>query len=192
MGDVSDDYGRRVGMALRAVKQLYADASRLLSNCDGTIGKGRRVCTKSYAATNGLSSLLGGGWMAEGAYRCYAAEPDKQPGLVEAVCLCFTGETTAREEPLLVAGQINYRLDAGQKLHDVCDGWDLWYLFAGYCPVRPHGEVQTAGPLTYQDGSKSFDGFKLVAVPLYSITSLADVVALMDSVRSAANPAGSP
>jgi hypothetical protein len=171
-------------MALKAVRQLYADASRLLSDCDSTIGKGRRVCTRSYAATAGLSSLLGGLWMAEGAYRCYAADPQRRPGLVEAVCLCFLGEKVAKDEPVLVAGRIAYRLDDGQVLADVCDGWDLWYLFADDCPERTCGVVHSSGPLTWPDGGKSFDGFSLVAVPLYSISSMDDVVALMERARA--------
>jgi hypothetical protein len=188
MGDVSDDYGQRVGMALKAVRQLHEDASRLLSDCDRVLAKGKRVCTRTYAATGGMSSLLNGSWMAKGAYRCYAAAPDKQPGLVEAVCLCFFGEIVARDEPLLIAGQISYRLDAGQGLADVCDGWDLWYLFANDCPERRYDEVLWSGPLTWQEGGKSFDGFRLLAVPLYSIKSLDDVVALMNRVRAAEVP----
>lgn len=169
MGDVTDDYGKRVGMALRAVRQLHADASRLLSDCDGTIGKGRRVCTKGYAATGGLSTLLGGNWMPEGAYRCYAT--DTRPGRVEAVCLCFYGEVVAGDEPVLIVGQIDYRLDAGQELQELCDGWDLWYMLADNCPERTHGKVLSGGPLTWQDEGKSFDGFRLIAVgrPMFEI-----------------------
>jgi hypothetical protein len=188
MGDVNDDYGRRVGMALKAVKQLHADASRLLSDCDGTIGKGKSVATLSKNATNGISFSLGRPWMAEGAYRCYAADPDGRPGLVDAVCLAFFGEVTETDEPLLIVGQVYYRLDEGQKLQEVCDGWDVWYLFSGNCPERTHGEVLAAGPLTWQDGGKSFDGFKLIAVPLYSINSMDGVVALMERLRAEAMP----
>jgi hypothetical protein len=183
MGDVSDDYGLRVGMALKAVRQLHADASRLLSDCDGTIGKGMQVCHRANVATAGMSTVLGGSWMAAGAYRCYAAAPDTQPGLVDAVCLCFFGAKVAKDEPVLIVGQITYRLEAGQPLADVVDGWDLWYLFADDCPGRACGEVYSSGPLTWQDGGKSFDEFRLVAVPLYSLTSMDDVVALMGRVR---------
>lgn len=183
MGDVSDDYGRRVGMAIRAVRQLHEDASRLLSDCDGTIGKGLRVCPRANVATADLSTVLGGCWMAEGAYRCYAAS-ETQAGLMDGICLCFLGTKVAREEPVLIVGQIAYRLEAGQGLADVIYGWDLWYLFADNCPSLAYGEVHSSGPLTWQDGGKSFDGFKLIAVPLYSIRSMDDVVALMDRVRA--------
>lgn len=183
MGDLSDDYGQRIGMALKAVRQLHADASKLLSDCDGIIGKGRRVCTRGYAATGGLSTLLGGKWMPEGAYRCYAAS-DARPGRVEAVCLCFHGEVVACDEPVLIVGRIDYRLNAGQELQELCDGWDLWYLLADNCPEQTYGKILGGGPLSWQDGGKSFDGFHLIAVPLFSITSMDDVVALMDRVRA--------
>ncbi len=188
MGDVNDDYGRRIGMALKAVRQMHADASRLLADCDGTIGKGKALAIRSNNATTGISYSLGRIWMAEGAYRCYAAAPDVQPGLVEAICLCFFGDKVATEEPVLVVGQVCYRLDAEQKLQDLCEGWDLWYLFAYNCPDRTFGKVLSDSLITWPDEGKSFDWFNLIAVPLFSINSMDDVAGLMDRIRATKVP----
>ncbi len=185
MGDVTDDYGKRVGTALRAVRQLHADASRLLSDCDGTIGKRREVCGGRNTGTERLSSLLGERWMPEGAYRCYGPAAGEPAGQVDAVCLCFFGETVAKDEPVLIAGRIEYALDPGQGLEAVWSGWDVWYLLSHNCPERTHGAVLTGGPVTWTDDGKAFTGFRLIAVPLYSITSTDDVVALMERVRAA-------
>lgn len=182
MGDLTDDYGWRVGMALRAVRQLHADSVRLLRDCDGKIGEGRRLATSGYAATAGLSNALGGCWMPEGAYRYYAA-PGSHLGRVEAVCLCYYGEVVASDEPVLIVGRIDYHLDDGQQIEKVCDGWDLWYLLAENCADRPYRKVLSGSNVNWSDG-KSFDGFRLIAVPLYSIESINDVVALMKECQA--------
>ncbi len=191
MGDVTDDYGRRVGMALKAVRQLHADASRLLLDCDGTIGKGLQVCPKGNVVTGDMSTVVGGTWMAEGAYRYYAAPTDNEPGRVDGVCLCFIGEAVAADEPVLIVGQVDYRLPEGQDIQKVWSAWDLWFLFTDNCQDRTYGHVLSAGPITWKKENKTFDGFRLIAVPLYSIMSMGDIVVLMDKVR-AATPAAGP
>ena len=110
VGAMTDDYGKRVGLALRAVRQLYADTSRLLSDCDAAVGRGKPLATKNTGAVKDTYWSLGKEWMPEGAFRCYSPEPDARPGLVEAVCACFFGEKVAAEEPLLIVGRYTYRL----------------------------------------------------------------------------------
>jgi hypothetical protein len=121
--------------------------------------------------------------MPEGAFRCYAADPDTRPSVVDAVCACFYGEKVATEEPVLIAARYAYRLGEGVRVQDVCDGWDPWYLLADHCDPRPENEILTGGPVVWEE--RQIKWFRLITVPLFSVRSMDDVVGLMDRVRAA-------
>ena len=177
-----DDYGQKISAALRAVRYLCDDTSRLLQDCDGSVGKGMLLATKSANATSGLSYSLGRPWMIEGAFRCYSPKPDSHPGLVDAICVCFLGEKVATDQPVLIVGRDEYRLADGLRVQDVCDGWELWYLMGDHCDPRPMNALLSGGPVEWSE--RSVESFRLIAVPLFAITSIDDVVALMDNVRA--------
>lgn len=39
---MTDGYGKKVNNAVKAVRQMYADTSKLLQACDDAIGKGTK------------------------------------------------------------------------------------------------------------------------------------------------------
>jgi hypothetical protein len=184
MDRVTNDYGERIGMALQAVRQLYEDSQRLLRECDSTIGKGKELATRSEQVTPGLSGSLNGKWYAGGAYRCYQVDPEKSPWLADAICLAFLGDDRATNyPPRLLVGRIQYSVQEGQDAREWCDGWDLWYMLEHAPDPIPYGEVVSKGQV--QHGGKPWiEWFRLIAVPLYSVKSIDDVVALMDRVRA--------
>lgn len=179
----TDDYGRRVALALRAVQQLHQDAGRLLQDCDGTVGKGLQLATKNSSVTKDTYWTLGKRWMPEGAFRCYSPEPGSRPGLIDVVCACFYGEKVAVDEPALIVGRYEYRLAEGVRVQDLCDGWDVWYLLADHCDPRPADELLSGGPVEWEE--RQVEWFRLVSVPLFSVRSMDDVVRLMERVRAA-------
>ena len=64
----------------------------------------------------------------------------------------------------------------------MCDGWDLWFL---YFPLRPdwvHG-VPRNGIIPTDRATRILKA-TLVSSPLYSISRMADVAALLASVRA--------
>jgi hypothetical protein len=180
---MSDDYGKRMGLALRAVRQMHSDTSKLLQDCDGTIGKGRpSVFGKTVTAdlTYQINALQ---WMAEGVYRYYVVEP---PGRVEGLCACFICANGHEDfdQPILVVGQIAYSVADGQSLRDVCDAWDLWYAFLNWNEDRRLGEV--LWPVPESDGR--IEAVKVIGVPLYTVKGIQMVNDLMEQVRSAIRP----
>lgn len=177
-----DDYGRRVSQALRAVRRLHEDTSRLLQDCDGTVGKGLTLATKTTYVTKDSFWSLGKPWMPDGAFRCYSPDPTTRPGLVDAVAACFLGEKVAVDEPVLIVGRIEYRLGDGLRVQDVCDGWDPWYLLANHCDPRPSDVVLAGGPTEL--GGRWVERFRLLAVPLFSVGSIDVVADAMSRVRS--------
>lgn len=177
----SDDYGRRMGMALKAIRQMFADTSKLLQDCDGSIGKGKPLATKGNNATRDISYSLGKPWLAKIAFRCYAADQVGDPGLVEVVSAVFFAEQHELEEPLLLVGRLHYQL-GDNSLADVCDGFHLSSSFF-QLGDRALNAVLENRQIVTRDAS--IDWCKVIGVPLYSIASMADVEALMERIRQA-------
>jgi hypothetical protein len=181
MGKMSDDYGTRMGNALRAVRQMHSDAARLLQDCDTTIGSGRKSIFDM--ATRDLTWKVDATqWMAEGVYRYYDAS-DQMPGLVEAVLVAFIDRDKPErpEEPLLIVGRIKYGVDTSlQTAVHPCEEWDLWYAyFDWYGRQESVGRPVMLGPRS----QRQIEWVKFFAVPLYSVTGMDVVVRGMETVR---------
>jgi hypothetical protein len=177
-----DDYGRKVGQALAAVRRMHADVSKLLVDVEGTIGKGKASVFGSYSTRDLSSSFRDPRWMAWFVYRYFAAGVGADPSVVDAVTVWFFDNDRRIEEPHLLVGQLCYELEAGQQqVKGMCQEWDL-----------PRAYIHWAGPPTpgrVHVGRSPQDRpvirwYKVIAVPLFSITSMAGVVELMDRVRA--------
>src|SRR5438128_10314836 len=117
-----NDYGRKITKAFQAILEVHRSASRLLLDCDGTIGRGRssifgNVVTRDLSKSVNDPDL----WMPCGLFRFYAK--DEMPGLVDGLTIYYWNNPPLCEEPLLIAGRIKYREGS------VCEAWDLWYTF---------------------------------------------------------------
>jgi hypothetical protein len=177
---MSPDYGRRVAKAFEAVCQLFEDVSQLLSECDSTLGQGR-PSVFGNVITDRLSTVVYEplSWLMADAVRCYDAA-DKKPGLVEAITIYFWDKPALHDEPLLILGQIKYRMNAGESVKEVCKRWDLWHACFRWTENVRTNEVIT---LESQDKGR-IEWLKFLAVPLFtSVSSAADVDELMDRVR---------
>jgi hypothetical protein len=184
---MNDDYGKKIGDALRAIRQMHSDTSKLLKDCDGTIGKGRVSIFGNNATRELTYSVAATQWMAEGVYRFYDAQ-DKEAGLLEGVTACFIDEATGIKisSPILIVGQIKYKMDGQASPKANCDPWDLWYGFLEWTEKKVFGEVHT--PIaTETEDTERIASMKLAAVPLYSVTSMKVVEELMTKVREAGN-----
>lgn len=189
-----DDYGRKVGQALAAVRRMHADVSKLLVDAEGAIGKGKVSVFDAYATRDLTYHFKADFWMAEGVFRLYAPKPPASEPMVEGLTVRFFDTESRIEEPYLIVGQLKYRLEGGRTLvdylKDLTDrtdkrGWHLWHAYSDWSGDRRQaGVVLTGGPLT----AKRVEWFKVIGVPLFSITSMADVVALMKRVRDAEVP----
>lgn len=179
---MTKDYGRKVGTALEAVRRLHADTSRLLRDCDATIGSGRESVFRSEVTKDLTWHVQTEFWMAEGVYRYYEDKAAPAPGVVEALTVCFFDVRGRVPEPFLLVGRFRYRVDPATGARAECKGWDLWYSYLDWWADRSPGVVQT---LVNPDDR--IERVSLVGVPLYDINSLGDVERLFEQVRAAAS-----
>lgn len=178
-GSMSDDYGTRIGLALRAIEQLHADSIQLLRDFDG-----RMTHWTSLFGTNVTRELAYSinriDFMATGLYRYYVRK--NLPNTTRGLNICFMDPKI--DEPLIIVGEITYK-DAAQK---ACQCWDLWFLHFGATELPVHNtllEVQGPGagasPQQYPHPGKVLSA-RVIAVPLYEIETLEDAEALMKRV----------
>jgi hypothetical protein len=135
-------------------------------------------CIFGNTATSGMSSALSSGfWMAEGVFRYYAI-PDES-GVVFGFMVVFEDWTKKRvDEPLVIAGRIQYEVGKGQEVAGVCQHWDIWYLFFDKNEERDLGTV-----INFQDPYPGRIKYaSLVAAPLYSFESVEEVRQLLSLV----------
>jgi len=176
---MNQDYGRKVGLALQAVQQLHADSLRLLQDCDMTIGQGRDSLFGNKVGDD-YDTRIDKKWMAEGVFRFYDASKVK-PGLVEAITLCFVDLQTPSKvvEPMLLAGQVQYRLSSEKDLHGQLYCWELWEAFFTWSKDQRTGAVLMPEP---QDHDR-IEWLTVLAVPLYSVSDIKVVQSVMQQVR---------
>ena len=172
------NYGKKIGNALQAVRRMHSDASRLLQDCDGTIGKGRASIYRSSATRDLTHSVRANHYMAEGLYRLYDAA-DEDPGLVEGVSVYFFDEDRLVDEPVLIVGQIKYHAEPDSPIKASSKEWDLWDAFFTWSDQRVFNEVLVA----LLDDNGRIERVTLIAVPLYSVDNMNVVESLMKRVR---------
>lgn len=164
--------------AVRAVARMHGDTSKLLLDCDKHIGKGRPSIFGNFATKELTYNVQAEYWMACGVYRFYLAAHNS----VEAVTVAFWDESTA--EPMFLLSQIQYRSDSALEdgltaIKEVCDGWDVWYLYFD------GGERTPDTVLTYENiDDGRIESARLIAVPLFSIASIEQVVALSNRLHA--------
>jgi hypothetical protein len=171
-----------VGKVFEAIFQLYADASKLLVECDSTIGKDKASVFGSYAMKD-LSKAVyqPEGWMPYGVYRYYVATAEG-PGMVDGVLLYFWDYPPKPDEPMLIAGRLKYRLAGEAGVKSVCNGWDLWLGALEWTKQCPQAQV-----IRLEDvGDGRIEWMTLIMVPLYSIKSMKEVEQLFERLRETA------
>lgn len=182
---MSDDYGKKISQALAAVRRMHADVSRLLVDADRTIGQGKDSLFGNYATRWLTYNVKADYWMAWFVFRYYPASDDSEPGLVDAISVWFFDNQSRIAEPHLLLGQICYDQPAEQTSKPACQETDLvhaYLLWSG----QPISDTVLSGIQPPQKSSVRW--FKVIAVPLYSITSMEDVMRLMGRVRTAEVP----
>ena len=114
--------------------------------------------------------------MSEGVYRYLYNKT--QPGLVEAITVCFIGPTLT--EPLLLLGQIQYAVGDSGTLAGLCEIWDLWFLYFDWNTDWQH---QVPKNCVAPDQSRIISA-RVIAAPLYSIGSRSEVGELLTTLRT--------
>lgn len=179
------EYGQKIAGALKAIITLHSDTSKLLCDCDKHIGKDRDSVFANYATRDLTYHVRASFWMAEGVYRYY----DAGPRLVDGVTVTFFNRE-AETEPLLKIARIQYSDTSpangsdskDEGLRAFCKEWDIWSLFFRFTEERRLGEI-----LTFADADNGRIAWaRLIAVPLFSIGRIEDVIELVGRVVESA------
>jgi hypothetical protein len=175
MAMTTDDYGKRINAALRAVEQMHSDCSRLLLDFDRVM-EGWKPIYGNFATRDLTYNVRAQRWMAEGVYRLYSHA--SLPSVVRGLTICFIGPDV--EEPVLLVAEIKYS-DSESEIKTICREWDMWQVYFDWAGERTNDKViSVANP----DSDKRIRSALLVAKPLYSINSLDEVTELMKLVTN--------
>ncbi len=177
----TEDYGKQINVALRAVEQMHSDCSRLLLEFDRKM-EGWTPVFGSYATRDLTYNVRAQRWMAEGIYRLYSNK--SEPGLVRGLTISFIEADT--DQPLLLVAEIRYA-ERASDIKTVCREWDLWGLFFDWGGQRVYDKVLS---FPAPDPTKRIESAQLIAEPLYSIKSVDEVAELMNRVTSKENAKG--
>jgi hypothetical protein len=175
MDMTTEDYGKQVAVAIRAVQQMHSDCSRLLLEFDRKMAGWTPIYGNN--ATRELTyHVRAQQWMAEGVYRFYSHK--NFPGVSRGITIAFMEPDS--DEPILIVSNITYK-SKSSDLKSVCDEWDGWYAFFDWGGKLVYDEVISLETL---DPQKRIESARLIAKPLYSIKSMQDVENLMDRLPS--------
>ncbi len=175
---MTTEYGRKVAGALRAVRQLHSDTSKLLVDFDSKRLRDGWTSVFGNTATSGQTAVVETSyWMAEMVFRYYVKPPLLD--LAECAAVSFFHSKGKSEEPLLLVAQIKYQLPSGTAMKDFCRLWDIWYLFFDW---NHDQNLEKVISIASADRGR-IEWARVLAVPLYSITRVEDAEQLMTQVR---------
>lgn len=160
---------RRMTDALRAVKKLHASASRLLMDCDGTIGKNKDSVFGSYVTRDMTWNVNAPMWMAEGVYRYYR---DKDSDLIEGITISFI-DKNKEIEPTFILGVLDYHADEEKKPKGLCSVWDIWDCFYKWCDKNERKFDQVLIPDVAKE--TRIQTARIIAVPLFDVSGMQKV-----------------
>ena len=172
---MSEDYGKQINVALRAVEQMHSDCSRLLLEFDRKM-EGWKPIFGNYATRDLTYNVRAQRWMAEGVYRLYSN--NAYSSMLHGLTISFIEANT--DQPLLLVAEVRYA-DKSSDIKTVCREWDLWGIFFDWGVQRNYNEVLS---FTSIDPDKRIESARLIAKPLYSVKSVDEVAELMKQVST--------
>lgn len=177
-GCMPTEAGRKMQACINAVCRMHASVSKLLLDFDKYVPWPSVSIFQNYVTKDLTYATKAQFWMPWGVYRYLSCKDN--PRFVEAIMVYFVDPEL--EEPLVLVGSLEYADDPLQT-RAMCDGWDLWYLFYAMRHGWPHNLPVTC--TVPADRSARIQKARLASAPLYSISRIADVAVLLESVRDA-------
>jgi hypothetical protein len=170
--------GKHMAHAIRAVLDLQSDCIKLFRDLDKELELKDLQAISGNVITTGLGSSINspGLYLAEYLFRLYAPQHSKHHIL--GINICFHNYTSRKyfAEPLLIAANIRYdSTQPEESLTTRC--WDPWAAFLDWNLDRSLGNVLDLSPRR-----PTIEKIVVVAVPLYSITSIQAAIRTIDLV----------
>ena len=175
--------GKLMGSAIRAILDMQSDCIKLFRDLDKELELKDLQAISGNVITTGLGSSINtpGLYLAEYLYRLYAPKHSKHHVL--GVNICFHNYTSKKyfAEPLFIAANVRYDpTQADEPLATKC--WDPWAAFLDWNSDRSLGNVLDLSPRR-----PTIKKIVVVAVPLYSITSIQDAIETVDLIGRPGN-----
>ena len=169
------DIGRNMGLAFRYIQQIFRETAQLMMTLDSLMGKD---WTPTYGnrTTRDVTSHIADPdyWLVQASFRIY--DNTKEPNIKKGITVEYWGEDY--DEPILIAGKIDYILDPKTQRPKEQRHWDLyeaWYA-RDYKDRMADGTIySTKYELEDDDRSTYIDEAKVFAIPLASIQSEDDI-----------------
>lgn len=171
--------GQKMQQCLNAVCRMHSSVSKLLLDFDKYVSWPSVSVLQNNATKELTYATKAQFWMAWGVYRYLSCRDN--PELVEGITVYFIDPDL--DEPLVLMGRLEYADDPLQN-RGICDGWDLWYIYYAARTGWVHNVPVTCG--IPEDRATRIRNATLVSAPLYSISRIADIQQLLNSVRERA------
>ena len=170
---MSDDYGKRLMLALRAVQQLHADSSKLLLEIDRRM-EGYTSIFGNFATRDLKYKVDSTRYMAEGIYRHYQARGST---VVPSFTVAFFDSRL--DEPVIIVAETEYNSEG--ELRRICNGWDPWNMLLDWSGRWPTSDIVTTDAA---QANGRIVAAQLLARPLFSIEKVDDVLSMLQRVQS--------
>jgi hypothetical protein len=160
--------GKLMGRAIKAMLEMQSDCIKLFRDLDKELELNDLRAISGNVITAGLGSSITspGLYLAQYLYRLYAPQHSKHHVLGVNICLHNQDGRRYFEEPLFIAANVRY--DPTQADESLATrSWDPWAAFLDWNSDRSHGKVLDVSP-----SRSTIEKIVVVAVPLYSITSI--------------------
>jgi hypothetical protein len=173
----SEDWGTQMLLALKAVRTMHADSSRLLLDLDRAL-VGYKSIYGSFATMDLSYDIKRASFMSEGLLRHWVHS--SRPDTVIAVNIAFWDDNAGLNEPFFIAAKLLYA-DALQTTPDRNKAWDPWYAYLNWTNQRKLNEIVEAKP-----PEKRADILRAVSigVPLSSIVTEAHGAMILEKAKS--------
>ncbi len=180
---MATDAGQLARIAFQAIRQCHQDVGRLIADFDGDMSRaGLRRMWNQDAVTWGMSrAAYAPYWMAQKLYRLYH-DAERSPHILDGINIRFFSDDHSLSEPRLIVGRIVYEVPPTKTIQAIAQTWDLDDGYQKWCNGSPDdlGQLITCGPADHGRVLR----MSAIAHDLYSIGSLKDVKASLDTVRA--------
>lgn len=170
------EYGKQIGVAIRAVLDMQSDCIRLFHDLDKALNDLRPLLGNLVTTGNGSSINAPQLYLAQ--YLCRLYAPIGSEHHVLGFNICFHNFPKRQfPEPIFVTANVEYDPATPDRQEELLRTWDPWAAFLDWNSDSEFGKAIETSPRR-----GTIEKIVVAAVPLYSITSLEAALKVVDLV----------